>query len=145
MTQVKIDSTSGTVISHAPPGGGSGAPGSLTVHPSGQFTITAGTQGVTWINPNGPPTTDNVLHTLEGELVTASISLTNQSLQAYEILGGDDDIKSDLCKKLAEKLMACKMIEFTRERMVTDDSVIFRARIFATPDNKVRLIRELQK
>ena len=53
-------------------------------------------------------------------------------------------IKKILIGKIAEKLFESKMIEFTQQEQVTEDAVMFRARIHVVPDTQVRIIRELK-
>jgi len=36
------------------------------------------------------------------------------------------------------------MIEFTQQEQVTEDAVMFRARIHVVPDTQVRIIREIK-
>lgn len=56
----------------------------------------------------------------------------------------NDFIKMQLCRLLVDEMMKSKYIEFTSEYNPNKDSKIFRARIFATPDAQVRLLRQLK-
>ena len=54
-------------------------------------------------------------------------------------------IKLDLCYQMVKELVASKMVEFTQEKRVDTDEFVFRARIYATPDDKVQLIRKFHQ
>jgi hypothetical protein len=101
------------------------------------------------IDPSKLPTTDNILSTVQGEMLYAEIVMTEFMLSKISSGMTDDEfkehIKKELCQRLVAKLFASKMIEFTHERRVDTDEPIYRARIFATPDNKVQLIRQVHQ
>jgi hypothetical protein len=56
----------------------------------------------------------------------------------------NDYIKRQLCQLLVEEMMESRYIEFTSEYSNLKDEIIFRARIFATPDGQVRMLRQLK-
>ena len=74
-------------------------------------------------------------------MITAQLDL--DELQ-YTVMD-DTDIKSRLLSALAIELLSAKCIEFTKQHDVATNTMRVRARIFATPDNQVRLIREATK
>ena len=51
------------------------------------------------------------------------------------------DIKLRLCELLIQELFKNNAIEFTKEENLSMGTVICRARIFATPNNQVQLLR----
>lgn len=128
--------------------------GNYTITPSGSITITVGGSGsgrnYHLIDPSKSPTTDNILSTVQGEMLYTEITMTeydmlrkNGSGMTYDEF--KESIKLDLCYRMAMQLFKSKMVEFTEERRVDTNSRIFRARIFATPDTQVQLIRKFHQ
>jgi len=101
------------------------------------------------IDPSKPPTTDNILSTVQGEMVYTEITMSE--FMSDKIKGDmtDDEfkesIKKELCHQLVQELYESKMVEFTQEQIIRNNEFVFRARIFATPDNKVQLIRQVHQ
>ena len=85
-------------------------------------------------------------HEITGETITASYQISHAELFTPNCDPEDVKygIKKILIGKIAEKLFESKMIEFTQQEQVTEDAVMFRARIHVTPDTQVRIIRELK-
>ena len=85
-------------------------------------------------------------HEITGETMTASYQISHAELFTPNCDPEDVKygIKKILIGKIAEKLFESKMIEFTQQEQVTEDAVMFRARIHVTPDTQVRVIRELK-
>ena len=54
----------------------------------------------------------------------------------------EEDIKMQLCNKIAEELWKNKAIEFTKMEDPTKGTHTFTARIYAVPDTMVRILRE---
>ena len=119
------------------------------------YTITVGGVGGSGggrnyhlIDPSKSPTTDNILSTVQGEMLYTEITMTEYELMRSGGMTPDefkDQIKLDLCYQMVKQLVASKMVEFTEEKQVDTDSRIFRARIFATPDTQVQLIRKFHQ
>ena len=100
------------------------------------------------IDPSKSPTTDNILSTVQGEMLYTEITMSEYELMRSGGMTPDefkDQIKLDLCYQMVKQLVASKMVEFTEEKQVDTDSRIFRARIFATPDTQVQLIRKFHQ
>lgn len=78
------------------------------------------------------------LTTIRGKMVVAEMRL-----DASEAMQMDDlELKNRLITKLVRELMDGKHIEFTKQQDVASMETIVRARIFATPDDEVRVIRK---
>jgi len=90
---------------------------------------------------NGNLTISPPTQAIQGKMITAQLGL--DELQ-YSVMD-DIDIKSRLLNALAIELLSAKCIEFTKQQDVATNTLTVRARIFATPDNQVRLIREATK
>jgi len=52
-----------------------------------------------------------------------------------------DRIKAELIELLMAKLIQNKCVEFTKQDNFVENSVKFRARVFVTPDDMVRILR----
>ena len=90
---------------------------------------------------NGNLTISPTTYAIQGQMITAQLDL--DELQ-YTVMD-DTDIKSRLLSALAIELLSAKCIEFTKQHDVATNTMRVRARIFATPDTQVRLIRETTK
>ena len=86
--------------------------------------------------------TVNVLdHVIQGQMLTATLSLSPHEASMLD----DLEIKNRLITQLVREMMDGKFIEFTKQNDPMSMGVMVRARIFVTPDNNVRLIRQMQK
>lgn len=131
-------------------GGGGGTIGA--VGGTGGSGIVNNGSGITRPPPHLYPYDDSVLnhfikdHEITGQTITASYQISHAELFTPNCDPEDVKygIKKILIGKIAEKLFESKMIEFTQQEQVTEDAVMFRARIHVTPDTQVRIIRELK-
>ena len=83
-----------------------------------------------------PPT-----HAIQGQMVTATLHVDEMQLMSMD----DIAMKKKVLNMLLNELLSAKCIEFTKQQDVATNTLTVRARIFATPDNQVRLIREATK
>ncbi len=118
---------------------------SLTTSPydtlTGPLSITNG--GI-----SGTITNINVYdHTYQGKMVTAQHTVSDVDVEMMKMSMGDfkDMIKEKLLHKLLDEIVKCNLIEFTSQSDVATGHTHYRARIFATPDTQVRLIRKSMK
>lgn len=118
----------------------------MPVRPIHQMSPAGGT-----IDPNYPtqrpvpPDYDQKEYAIAGECLAVSFSIDMFALEKYSNENAaKDEIKKRLCQQLVEEMMKSKYIEFTSEHNKLTDIKIFRARIFATPDAQVRLLRQLK-
>jgi hypothetical protein len=75
---------------------------------------------------------------IQGKMISVEMRL-----DASEAMQMDDlELKNRLITKLVRELMDGKHIEFTKQQDVASMETIVRARIFATPDDEVRVIRK---
>ena len=92
-------------------------------------------RGVGSINGN---VTNASLDLIKGQMVTAQMSIdANEAIQMDDI-----ELKNRLITKLVRELMDGKHIEFTKQEDVASMETIVRARIFATTDDEIRVIRK---
>ena len=110
---------------------------------------------LTSISINNPLTTSTIsaspnhydlisMDTYRGEMVTVQITVsdTDAIITGMSAAGFQEDIKKRLIHMLAENLMKNKLVEFTSQQFGHSHETTFRARIYAVPDNQVRMIRK---
>ena len=69
------------------------------------------------------------------------VMLAVRTQKSFDFKGGEEEIKLELIKMLAQEIYKRKLVEFTRMNDLFNDNVVFSARIFVTPDDQVRLMR----
>ena len=86
-------------------------------------------------------------HTYQGKMVTAQHTVSDVDVEMMKMSIGDfkDMIKKELLHKLLDEIVKSNLIEFTSQSDVASGHTHYRARIFATPDSQVRLIRKSMK
>ena len=85
---------------------------------------------------------------IQGKETCVVITRTEEDILKFKELYGDqwnDFIKKDLVQKLVDEMAKNKQIEFTWQTDVNSAENHFRARIFATPDSQVKILREFKK
>jgi ABC-type uncharacterized transport system ATPase subunit len=107
--------------------GGSGGTGLLSAINNGTTTIQGGTK-------------------IQGKMIHVE---KTYSIDEIERLGLNtiphayhDRIKAELIELLMAKLIQNKCVEFTKQDIFMENSVKFRARVFVTPDDMIRILRE---
>jgi DNA-directed RNA polymerase subunit L len=80
-------------------------------------------------------------------MITAQIEVSDTDLIYSKMPMGDfqKEIKRKLVNLLVEELMNKNHIEFTSQIDPTSNTSKYRARIYATPDAQVRMIRKNEK
>ena len=92
-------------------------------------------------NQNNIVSVDPTYLPLQGQMVTANFVANEYQLQASVF--SEEEIKKELILKLLNELWARDCIEFTKQYGdIGSDKIIFRARIYALPDDQVRIIRQ---
>ena len=79
-------------------------------------------------------------YAIGGKLLTASLMSDEDTIQSM----GKDFIKEKLAIQLAMGMLENKMVEFTSMRDHLTLSIKIHARCYLTPDNQVKIIRELK-
>lgn len=84
------------------------------------------------------------LDTYQGEMVVAEMTIPDSDamITGMSAAGFREDVKKKLIYLLAEQLMKNKLIEFTSQQFAHSNDTKFRARIFAVPDQQIRMIRK---
>jgi len=78
---------------------------------------------------------------IQGQMVTATMEMRPYEMEILD----EVQLKTRLINQLCMELLSTKCIEFTKQQNLGMDTVTVRARIYATPDNQVRLIRNATK
>jgi len=82
-------------------------------------------------------------YALSGEMLSVdyvlnhSESILKSTPEKFELI-----LKNDLCNALAKKMMEANCIEFTKQTMHDTDTTVYRARVFVTTSDVVKMIRE---
>jgi hypothetical protein len=103
------------------------------------ITNASGTIGTTGIMSNWTTTTVASIAEIKGTPIYAQVEKSKFELE--DRIVADYEIKIELCDLLVKKLLENNAIEFTKEENFSMDTVICRARIFATPKDQVQLLR----
>lgn len=82
---------------------------------------------------------------IQGEPVTVFVKMNTLEITQGKNVDFETFIKEKLVELLAKEIMNKKLCEFTKEHVASEDTNIFRARAFLTPDNQVRILRENNK
>lgn len=114
-------------------------PNTVTLPISGNGVITAAQHwsNIGASNINIPPIKE---HIIQGQMITVSHEIDN--IYFEDNMVDVDQIKSMLAAKLAEQLWKSGYMEFTKKENFAYSKKIFHARIFAVPDDTVRILRE---
>lgn len=79
-------------------------------------------------------------HGIFGQLLQVNVKISD-----YETMSLDDDyIKKMLMEKLVDEMYKARSISFTKVNDMASTATTYYARIFVTPDDQVRLLRELK-
>lgn len=77
---------------------------------------------------------------IQGEPIVVELTLNESELEWLQ--DSERKIKHGLVQKLAEAMHESgKYIEFTRQELINEQRIVFRARIFVTPGDMVQLLR----
>lgn len=130
----------GTYIISVGGSGGGGTFGTLSgsaVHNPFVTDIQGSSIGVTSSAP---------VELIKGKMITVDLVYTGEDLERLGLSSVpnyfEDTIKKDLIMKLAHSLARENYVEFTKQEDFASNSITYRARIYATPDDKVRLLRK---
>lgn len=84
---------------------------------------------------------------IQGKMLTVDYAVSHHSfeLTTMDPVAFQDKVKEQLCQKILDEMKKSSCIEFTRQNIPGEYITKFRARIFVTPDDKVRILRQHQK
>ena len=116
--------------------------------PPGIFSVPNSIGGISITNTCMPP------HTIKDYAITGQMLTVEKVLDAYElertgisanVKNFEDEIKKELIQEMMYEIIKNKCIEFTCQKDMLTGSVAYRARIYVTPDEQTRIIRQIQK
>jgi hypothetical protein len=83
---------------------------------------------------------------VQGKMLTVDYAVSHHSfeLTTRAPVAFQDLVKEQLCNMILQKMKESNCIEFTRQEIPGEFITKFRARIFVTPDDKVRILRQHQ-
>lgn len=56
-----------------------------------------------------------------------------------------EGLKKEMALELAERILQNKYVEFTKQEDLKNGEVVYRARVYVTPDDQIRKIRKSEK
>jgi hypothetical protein len=92
-------------------------------------------------DPRLDSTLQKPVEAIQGQMITATLHVDEMQLMSMD----DIAMKKKVLDMLLNELLSAQCIEFTKQQDVATNTLTIRARIFATPDNQVRLIRNATK
>ena len=78
------------------------------------------------------------------EKIMNSYELERTGLSA-NVKNFEDEIKKELIQEMVREIVKRNCIEFTSQKDMLTGNVTYRARVFVTPDEQTRIIRQIQK
>ncbi len=88
-------------------------------------------------------------YAIQGQMLAVEKILDSYELErtglSANIKNFEDEIKKDLIQEMVREIVKRNCIEFTSQKDMMTNSVVYRARIFVTPDTQTRIIRQVQK
>lgn len=88
-------------------------------------------------------------YAIQGKMLTVQKVLNGYELErtglSANIKNYEDEIKKELINQMVNEIVKGNYIEFTSQKDMMTNSVVYRARIFVTPDTQTRIIRQVQK
>jgi len=86
---------------------------------------------------------------IQGQMLAVQKVLDSYELErtglSANIKNYEDEIKKELIQEMVREIVKEKCIEFTMQKDMLTGNVTYRARVFVTPDEQTRIIRQIQK
>jgi hypothetical protein len=80
-------------------------------------------------------------YAIKGNMIKAQLVVSDLEQLQMNVATFQDDIKQRLLMVLLDELMKTKSVEFTKMPHHSHGLTYFRARMFAVPDDQVRILR----
>ena len=120
-------------------------PNSVTYPGSGVFSAPVGSITTHVMMPN----INTKEFAIQGQMLMVQKVLDSYELErtglSANVKNFEDEIKKDLIQEMVREIVKRNCIEFTSQKDLLTNSVVYRARIFVTPDTQTRIIRQVQK
>ena len=125
-------------------------------HPLPPNAVTYPGSGGTFSAPVGSITTQVMMpnintkdYAIQGQMLMVQKVLDSYELErtglSANIKNFEDEIKKELIEELVKEIVRQRCIEFTSQKDMLTGKVTYRARVFVTPDEQTRIIRQVQK
>lgn len=86
---------------------------------------------------------------IQGQMLAVEKILNSYELErtglSSNVKNFEDEIKKELIQEMVREIVAQRCIEFTSQKDMLTGNVTYRARVFVTPDEQTRIIRQIQK
>jgi hypothetical protein len=84
-------------------------------------------------------------HGVRGTMINVNCTCSNYDAASYKSVAEFQDyIKTKLAMQIAKAMINEKLVSFTLVEDIASNATNYRARCFATPDDQVRLIKNLK-
>ena len=120
-------------------------PNAVTYPGSGVFSAPVGSITTQVMMPN----INTKDYAIQGQMLMVQKVLDSYELErtglAANVKNFEDEIKKELIQEMVREIVAQRCIEFTSQKDMLTGKVTYRARVFVTPDEQTRIIRQIQK
>ena len=96
-----------------------------------------------WYSPNLPPSVQYEEYLIQGKMFVVTYNISE--LEFSNTIISPDSIKEILAQLIVKELMSSNCIEFTKMQDPLSLAHSFKARIFATPNDKIQILRTVAK
>lgn len=83
-------------------------------------------------------------YTIKGNMLSTQITMSDLEFLKINPQTFQSDIKQQLMVRLLDEIMKTRSVEFTKSEDLSFGRTHFRARLFAVPDDQVRILRVSQ-
>jgi len=86
------------------------------------------------------------IDSIQGQMIIATIKVNHEEKDMIGMSAAEfqEMMKKNLCMALIEEMVKNKVIEFTSQMDPVELVTTYRARVYATPDTEIRVIRKSQ-
>ena len=92
----------------------------------------------TWVAGNGSISQKEQL--IQGRMIKSEIKIYDSAL-ALPVMD-KDAIRKKLAEDLVDQLLKSEFVEYTQQKMVLEECVAIRARLFAVPNGDIKILKE---
>lgn len=82
---------------------------------------------------------------IQGEMLVVQRKYNPNELEKSYSQSFVENLKKEMALELAERILQNKYVEFTKQEDLKSCEVVYRARAYVTPDDRIRKIRKSEK
>lgn len=82
---------------------------------------------------------------VKGDMIVVQKKYDQSELEKSYDKSFVDGLKKEMALELAERILQNKYVEFTKQEDLKNGEVVYRARAYVTPDDRIRKIRKSEK